>query len=182
MRLKGIIIVFFIILVQAASAQDVLTLEQAVSKALSKNYDIQISRNNADINKVNNTAGNAGMLPGVTISATDSYSKIDLAQKLSNGTDINKSNASANNLSSSAALGWTVFDGFKMFVTKRKLSEIEKLGEIQFKEQVIQTVYDVTVAYYNLVKQKQQLASLQEVINYNRERVKILQTSFSAVQ
>ena len=180
MRLKGIIIVFFIILVQAASAQDVLTLEQAVSKALSKNYDIQISRNNADINKVNNTAGNAGMLPGVTISATDSYSTIDLAQKLSNGTDINKSNASANNLSSSAALGWTVFDGFKMFVTKRKLSEIERLGEIQFKEQVIQTVYDVTVAYYNLVKQKQQLASLQEVINYNRERVKILQTSFSA--
>jgi outer membrane protein TolC len=120
------------------------------------------------------------MLPGLAINATDNYSQIALDQKLSNGTNISKSNATANNLSSNVALSWTLFDGFKMFVTKKKLSEIETLGELEFKQQVMQTVYDVTVAYYNLVKQRQQLASLQEVINYNQERVKILQTSFNA--
>ena len=39
---------------------------------------------------------------------------------------------------------------------------------------------DQLLAYYDVVRQKQQLASLNEVISYNKERVKILQTSFNA--
>jgi outer membrane protein len=179
-KLKIQAFLFLLILVPTVSAQDILTLEQALSRALNKNYDILIARTVANIDKTNNTAGNAGMLPGIAINAADNYSKIDLEQKLSNGTEISKSNASSNNLNSNIALSWTIFDGLKMFVTKKKLSEIETLGELEFKQQVFQTVYDVTVAYYNLVKQKQQLASIQEVINYNQERVKILQTSFNA--
>ncbi len=179
-KIKVQVILFLIILVPELSAQNVLTLEQAVSMALNNNYDIQLARTVAQIDKTNNTSGNAGMLPGIAVNAADNYSKINLEQNLSNGTNINKSNASSNNFSSNVSLSWTVFDGLKMFVTKKKLSEIETLGELQFKEQVMQTVYDVTVAYYNLVKQRQQLASLQEVINYNQERVKILQTSFNA--
>ena len=180
MNLRTKIITCLILLVQPLHAQDVLTLEQVVNMALKNNFDIQVARSEADIDKVNNTAGNAGMLPGVAVNGTYSKSSISLDQKLSNGTDISKPNASSSNINSNVTLSWTVFDGFKMFVTKRKLNEIETLGELQFKESVMQTVYDVTVAYYNLVKQKQQLASLQEVINYNNERVKILQTSFNA--
>jgi outer membrane protein len=179
-KLKVQVILSLIILVPAVSAQDVLTLEQAVSLALNKSFDIQFARTLAQIDKTNNTPGNAGMLPGISVNAADNYSKINLEQNLSNGTNISKSNASSNNFNSNVSLSWTVFDGLKMFVTKKKLSEIETLGELEFKQQVLQTVYDVTVAYYNLVKQRQQLASLQEVINYNQERVKILQTSFNA--
>jgi outer membrane protein len=180
MKLRIQVILFFTFLVRAVAAQDMLTLDQAVSKALNNNFDIMIARTVADIDKTNNTPGNAGMLPGITLNATDNYSKINLEQKLSSGTVIKKPDASSNNISSNVALTWTVFDGFKMFVTKKKLSEIQTLGELEFKQQVMQTVYDVTVAYYNLVKQRQQLSSLQEVINYNLERVKILQTSFDA--
>jgi outer membrane protein TolC len=180
MKYKLLTFLLLIAVFPAASAQSVLTLEEAVSKALKSNYDILLARTTADIDKVNNTAGNAGMLPGITANATDNYSKINLEQKLSNGTDIKKDNATNNALNSNVALSWTVFDGLKMFTTKQKLSQIEALGELQFKEQVLQTVYDVTIAYYNVVRQKQQLASLQEVINYNQERVKILQTSFAA--
>lgn len=170
----------FLLPLMQLKAQDTLTLDEAVNRALKNNYDILVARSNADIAKTNNTAGNAGMLPNVAINGSDNYSRIDIEQKLSSGVEIKKSNSSNNAFSSSVALSWTLFDGGKMFVTKRKLSEIETLGELEFKQQVMQTVYDVTVAYYNLVKQKQQLASLQEVINYNKERVKILQTSFDA--
>ena len=41
-------------------------------------------------------------------------------------------------------------------------------------------VYDVILAYYDVVRQKQQLASINEVITYNLERVKISQTAFDA--
>ena len=82
--------------------------------------------------------------------------------------------------SASAALTWTLFDGGKMFVTKTKLNQIQALGEIQFKDQVLQTVYNVIVAYYEVVREKQQLTSIEEVIKSNQTMVNILQTSFTA--
>jgi outer membrane protein TolC len=67
-----------------------------------------------------------------------------------------------------------------MFITKKKLNEIQSLGEIQFRDKVLQTVSDVILAYYDVVRQKQELASINEVITYNLDRVKISQTSYDA--
>lgn len=174
------LISWFLFPFSASYAQNFITADDAVSIALKNNYDILVATNSAEIGKVNNTAGNAGMLPNVSINATDTRSDNNLDQKLSNGTETKRSNVLFNNFSSNVALSWTLFDGGKMFITKAKLNEIEALGELQFKEQVMQSVYDVTVAYYDVVRQKQELNSIHEVIAYNFERVKILQTSFNA--
>ena len=166
----------------SAPAQDLklLTVDDAVAIAMKNNYDIIVARNNADIARINNTAGNAGMLPSVSLQGTDNYSLNNVNQKLSNGTTIEKANGYNNTLNAALALNWTLFDGTRMFVTKNKLGEIEKLGELQFREMVQQSVYSVIVAYYNVVSQKQQLRSINEVMAYNLERVKILQKSFDA--
>lgn len=164
----------------SAQAQLVLTANDAISIALKNSYGILVAANDAAINKANNTAGNAGMLPTVAINASDNMSLNNTKQTYSNGTEASSSNARSNSFNANIGLNWTLFDGGKMFVTKQKLGEIEALGEMQYKERVIQTVSDVTLAYYDVVKQKQQLASINEVINYNLEQVKILQTSFNA--
>jgi outer membrane protein TolC len=91
MKLKVKISLFLMILVPVVSAQNILTLEQAMTRALSKNYDILLAQTVADIDKTNNTAGNAGMLPGIAINATDNYSKINLEQQFLNGTNIRQS-------------------------------------------------------------------------------------------
>lgn len=172
------IIIFFIPLTYS---QKVLTSEDAISIALKYNYDILVARNSATTDSVNNTPGNAGMLPDVTISSTESYSTATkLHQKFSDGSIVSSSNTQSNSLNANIGLSWTLFDGGKMFVTKRKLSEIQELGEIQFRDRVLQTVYDVILAYYDVVRQKQELASINEVITYNLDRVKISQTSFDA--
>jgi len=172
------IIIFFIPLTYS---QKVLTSEDAISIALKYNYDILVARNSATTDSVNNTPGNAGMLPDVTISSTESYSTATkLYQKFSDGSIVSSSNTQSNSLTANIGLSWTLFDGGKMFVTKRKLSEIQELGEIQFRDRVLQTVYDVILAYYDVVRQKQELASINEVITYNLDRVKISQTSFDA--
>ena len=157
-----------------------LKVEDAIAYALKKNYDILLSKTGADIDRTNNTAGNAGMLPEVNLSASDNYSLYNLSQGLSGGSTITSPDATTNSFNAGIALNWTIFNGGMMFITKKKLGEIEVLGELQFREQVCQTMFDVIVAYYNVVKQKQQLASYNEVINYNNERVKILQTSYNA--
>lgn len=172
------IIIFFIPLTYS---QKVLSSEDAISIALKYNYDILVARNSATTDSVNNTPGNAGMLPDVTISSTESYSTATkLHQKFSDGSTLSSSNTQSNSLTANIGLSWTLFDGGKMFVTKRKLSEIQELGEIQFRDRVLQTVYDVILAYYDVVRQKQELASINEVITYNLDRVKISQTSFDA--
>jgi outer membrane protein len=166
----------------AADAQPMLTADEAVSIALKNNYDILVAHNDAEIAKVNNTPGNAGMLPTIAVSGSDNYSLNTGYEKLVTPPppQVKYSNVGASVFAANALLNWTLFDGGKMFVTKKKLGELESLGMLQFKTRVLQTAYDVTAAYYDVVRQKQQLASIKEAITYNQEQVTILQTSFGA--
>jgi len=162
------------------AAQQVLSADEAVALALKNNFDILIASNDASVSKINNSWGNAGFLPTAAITATDNLSINNLHQKLSSGAEINANNASFNTLAGAVALNWTLFDGGKMFVTKRKLNEIQALGELQYKDKLMQAIYNVLAAYYDIVRQKRQLVSINEVIVYNQERVKLQKTSFEA--
>jgi outer membrane protein len=176
------ILIHLSVILALANAADVPTLsaDDAVSIALKNNYDIVVAHNNAEIAKVNNTPGNAGMLPSVAITGSENYSLDKVNQKLPNNLPDVDTNEVTNSIDAGIFLNWTLFDGGKMFITKRKLGELEALGGLQLKDQVLQTVYDVIVAYYNVVQQKQQLASYNVVIAYNQDHVNILQTSFNA--
>ncbi len=162
------------------NGQDVLTIDDAVSIALKNNYSILVSRNDADIAKVNNTAGNAGMLPEVRASGSGNYELNTIHQQLKAGGENNFASLPTSSFNAGTELTWTLYDGGKMFVTKDKLDEIQILGELQFRRQVLQTVYDVIAAYYDVVKQKQELVSIQEAMAYNKERVRIAEAGFNA--
>lgn len=163
-----------------ADGQNTISVEDAVQIALKNNFNILVARNDADITKVNNTPGNAGMLPGIQMSGSGVYELNNVHQGLSGGTENNNPSNSSTIFNAGTQLSWTLFDGGKMFVTKNKLNEIEALGEIQFKERVLATMYNVIAAYYDVVRQKQELNSINEVINYNRERVTIAQAGYNA--
>ena len=173
-------VIFSALLIQASMGQALLTPEDAVNIAVKNNYDILISQTSSEISRADNTAGNAGLLPDIGLNITDNYAHNNTSLELSSGETINSSNAHSNVLNGNVELNWTLFDGGKMFVTKKKLNEIESLGEIQFQDQVNQTVYDVITAYFDVVRQKQQLSSINEAIDFNSERVKILEASFNA--
>ena len=178
MKILPIILLAFLCTI--VHAQKAITVDDAISIALKNNFDILVSRNDADVAKVNNTAGNAGMLPTVAITGTGNYGLNNTTQKLSSGTENNYNSVSTTALSAGAQLNWNLFDGGKMFVAKNKLNEIQALGEIQYKDKVMQTLFEVIAAYYDVVKQKQQLNSINEALNYNRDRVTIAQAGFNA--
>ena len=99
------LIIFFPII---TFAQNVLTVDEAVSIALKNNFDILVALNNADIDKVNNTPGNAGMLPNIAITGSDSYSPgSNIEQKLPGGTSSSTSNSQSNSINATAGLSWT---------------------------------------------------------------------------
>jgi outer membrane protein len=167
-------------LFSGVEGQKILSVDEAVQIALKNNFDILVAHNDAYIAKVNNTPGNAGMLPDIKMSGSGSYEVNNIHQGLPAGGESNYPSLSSKMLSAGAQLSWTLFDGGKMFVTKNKLNEIETLGEIQFKDQVLNTMYNVIAAYYDVVRQKQELASINEVMNYNKERVTIAKAGYNA--
>ncbi len=176
--MKSFFIIVFIFVFSIAEAQTLLTVDNAVKIALKNNYGILVARNDAAISKNNNTIGNAGMFPNVTIIGNGSYELNNVDQTYSNGSETNYTGLSSTSYNVGTELSWTLFDGGKMFITKNKLNEIEALGEIQFKDKVLLTQYEVISAYYDVVRLKQQLFLINEIINYNTELVKILQISF----
>ena len=129
MKLKIYYFLFFInIIIVTSVAQKPITVDDAVAIALKSNYDILVARNDADIDKINNTAGNAGMLPSLALNGSDNFSNYNSRVEQTGGAVLTNPNARTNALSANVALNWTLFDGGKMFVTKNKLSEIEALG------------------------------------------------------
>ena len=165
---------------QLVNAQNALSIDDAINIALKKNYDIRIARNDAQVSKENNTPGNAGMLPTVGVVGSGSYAVNNTTQKLTGGTENSYPNSASSSLSLGLQLNWTLFDGGKMFVTKSKLNEIQSLGEIQFKDNVLRTMFSVIAAYYDVVRQKQQLNSINEVLNYNQNRLEVAQAKYNS--
>ncbi len=180
MKTKSVLLILFLATTFFSNAQKLLTVDEAIEIALKNNYDIKVATNDAEIAKINNTLGNAGMLPTMEITGSGNTGVANTYQKLQNGTENNYNSVLSTSLNAGIQLNWTLFDGGKMFVTKSKLNEIESLGDLQFKEKVLSTTYQIVAAYYNVVRQKQLLVSINEVINYNQERVKINQTGFEA--
>lgn len=180
MGIRFICLILLLVVFSAAEAQKVITVEESVQIALKNNFDILVARNDADIARINNTAGNAGMLPMVQASGSGSYKVNEVHQELSGGTTNNYSTLSTSGMSAGAGLSWTLYDGGKMFVTKERLNQIEALGELQYKNQVLTTVFDVIAAYYDVVRQKEELNSINQVIKYNQERVTIAQAGYNA--
>jgi outer membrane protein len=172
--------VMVLCMLNMAYAQQVLTLTDALSIALQNNYSIQVAKNDADITKNNNQVGAAGMLPSVTGTATQDNQQVDANQKFNTGIETNRKNANTHVLSANVELGWTLFDGLKMFATKNKLEELQNIGELRMRSQIEQTFVRVIRAYYDVVLAKQQLKANQDAVELSKQRFTFADEKFKA--
>lgn len=174
---KGLV---FIVLLSAynVKAQEVLTVDQAIELALKNNYDVQLAKNDAEIARLANTPGNAGMLPRLSATLTDNFSYSHLDQKLANGTETHKDGVTANTVVPSLNFSWTLFDGLKMFATKGKLKTLQEIGQLNVKDTLQTIVAQVSDAYYDVVAAQQQLRSINEAIELYQLSAKIAETQF----
>ncbi|WEK34670.1 MAG: TolC family protein [Candidatus Pseudobacter hemicellulosilyticus] len=155
------------------SAQEILRLEDAVAAALQNNYDIRLSRNDSAAYSLDASYAYAGFLPRLNATGTKVWNVNAQKQELQDGRKPEATGIKSSNLTASLQLNWTLFDGLKMFVTRERLLELEKLGDLGVKNQVTNTVATVVNNYYNIVRTKQQLKAVEEQISINEERVKL---------
>jgi len=156
-----------------AFPKDSLTIEEAIGTALQNNFEIQLSRNDSAIAALDYGYRNAGLLPRLNANMGILLNNNSQQQTLADGTKRDRSGIKSNNTNASVGLSWTLFDGLGMFVTRDKLSEFIRLGELLIKEQVTNTVSDVINTYYNIVRQDQQLKTINELMAISDERYKL---------
>ncbi|PHK34272.1 transporter [Nostoc linckia z16] len=177
--MKSILLLLAIVFSAAAPAQELLTLEDAVAQALKNNYDIRLASNDLRIDQQNVSLANAGILPSVSGTFTQNNSIQNSTQVRTDGTTQELDNAKNNNLNYGVNLGWTIFDGFRMFARYDQLKEIEKLGSTELKLTITTRVADVMETYFDLVQQQQLLKSLDTAIVISSQRVDLARNRYT---
>ncbi|MGY3053867.1 outer membrane protein [Pedobacter sp. UYEF25] len=168
-----IVALWLIAFAQLASAQEILSLQQAITIALHNNYDIKLIKNDLAIAQNNVSPGNAGMLPAVAGNFTTGGNRQNAVQTQQSGTEKVTNGAKSTNLSYGVGLDWTVFDGFRMFATYDKLKVLEQQGQAVAKAQILTTVSNVINAYYQMAKQQQLVIAADTSIDISKLRVSI---------
>ncbi|MBK6993405.1 MAG: TolC family protein [Lewinellaceae bacterium] len=156
-----------------------LTPDEAVRIALEANYDIRISQADADIARLNNTKGNAGMLPTVNFVANENFT-LSASSKNWRMAPSSRKRRPFNNANAGVQLSWTLFDGRRMQITKKRLGELESLGQTNLQNTVQQTTASVLQGYYDIVRGRLQERALAEVILLNEERLRIAEARLAA--
>lgn len=163
----------------SASAQETLTLQQAIDLGLKNAYSISIANSQREIASNNFQLGRAAFLPSFDINASGSLSNYNTQQSYANGLEINRNSVKSNNINASAGLNWTIFDGMKMFASYSKLKELQEMGEISAKIAVENSIAHIMIAYFSIVKEQEVLETIKRMIVTYEERVKITERKFN---
>ncbi len=169
---------FFILFLNSffsAHAQNKLSLDEAVSRALKNNLGILISTNDAQQSKNNVTKGNAGFLPNINLVAGETPNTSYSNQSYSTGLKVDKPTFS-NNMNAGVQVSWILYNGKRMNLEYDRLKELQTLGELGIKSRAEQLIYDVMRAYFNVVRQQELYNGLRDQLDLYEERLRIAQT------
>lgn len=161
------------------TAQDTLTLYQAIEAGLENNYSIIIAKNDVQIARNDNTLGNAGFLPAVGINASQNNTITTTHQEQFNGTVKDVSNGHNTNYNAGIQLTWTLFDGFSMFISKNMLEVLEKMGETEARVVIENTVSEIILNYYGIIQQEKMIQVLRDAVDLSLQRKKIAEAKLS---
>jgi len=177
--MKKTLLYIFLLLPLITSAQVPLSITNAIDTALLNNFDILIAKSNTDINRVSNSFGNAGGLPSVNGTTSDNNSLYNLKQKTSSGIDITKNNVKSSSINAGVTASMVLFNGFKITATKGKLNYLQKLSELQLNQQIQNTIAQVMVMYYDIIRQQSYLNIIQSSLDVSSKKLDIVKDRYN---
>ncbi len=157
-------------------AQQPLRLGDAINIALKNSYDIELARNNLEINTINNTYGVAGGLPIVAGTGSGREQVNSVTQKLNTGELINRGAATGNTASAGVQGSILLYNGMHVVATKNRLEELEKQNKEYLNASIENIIATVMTQYYDVVRQQSYMSTLDTSIAVGQERVDIVKT------
>ena len=161
--------VFYILLFLSFQyiSQDSLPLSKAIEIGLEKNYDIRLTLKNVEISTLFNNWGEAGRLPQLTINLGQNNS---LSDQRKNPISFAPYLFQSTDLSSNAALNWTLFNGFGIKANKIKLEQLQLQSENTATLAIENTIHGIILAYYQAKMQIEQLSLLNNIVQLSYEK------------
>ncbi|WP_375416691.1 TolC family protein [uncultured Hymenobacter sp.] len=152
-----------------------LTLQEATQLALNQNFGIRLARQDEQLATNNFTRGNAGQLPSLTGNATRTFNRNNINQRFGDSDPRVVNGGTSNLLNSNVTLGWTIFDGFAMFIAYDQLRTLRQQQQAISRATVEETVEDVSNAYFAVVREAGKIRSLEEALAIGQARVDLTQ-------
>jgi len=154
--------ILFLLAGTCGFAQERLTFEEAMSLALSRNHQVTIARNNAKIASNSANIGNAGLLPGVSLTGGTTYQEGGSAM----------SSEGATTTSGSVSANYTFFDGLGTIYRFKRLQAGKVLGEADARALIESTLLGVSSAFYAAASAYENVQIAEELLAISQERVK----------
>lgn len=170
-RNNFVILSLFLFLPFITFSQDILALDEAIAIGLENSFSIRIARNETQIAQNNNTLGNAGFLPQVGVNANHNSSYQNRYNEFADGSSASDNAFPTHGLSANAQLGWTLFDGFAMFIRKEKLETFNELSNLQLRMTVENTIAQIVHTFYSIAYNENLCKSYKDQMNLSRERL-----------
>jgi outer membrane protein TolC len=168
----------FLLLSTSTVAQELLTIENAISTALQNNYNIKISKLSQEVAANNAEFMNAGFMPSVDLQFNKNWSNQNVKQEFLDGRLNTRDGAKSQNFGSSANLSWTLFDGLGMFYQLDRLENLQNASVLATKVSIENVLADVLVAYYTVTLQNERLLVLKNSIVLSEKRVEIAKNKY----
>tara|TARA_R110001599_G_scaffold86043_1_gene230914 strand:+ start:21815 stop:23122 length:1308 start_codon:yes stop_codon:yes gene_type:complete len=178
MKMKIALALFFFALIKV-SAQEPLTIAEAVQLGLEHNLSIKISKKSAETSANNSDMSYGALLPTFGVTANKSFSNTDVTQQLANSNETREiKDAKTNNLNISPTLNWTVFDGLGMFHTRDRLKAQAQLGEDDLQIQIENNIALISNAYYRVVLEQERARVFQDALDLSKQRLGLAYTRY----
>ncbi len=173
-------ILFFLFVFSGFKASSqILTLSEAITKALAQNYSVKVAKNNIEIAQNTNNIGNAGLLPTLGVNAGYSYTNSKADLEFSGGIPPqNDAVQESQNYNASIVANYVLFNGLANITAFKQLGAQSDLAELQTRLSIESTVLQVVNAYFQLVREQQQLEILSFTKSISKERLKRTEISY----
>ena len=174
---RFLLVLLAIVISKVITAQEKLSLADAVKIAVQNSYDIKLVENTVAIAKNNNSYGVAGGLPTVSSTATNNNTSSTIHQTFPDPSrNTTRSGVEGTTVNGSLNVSMILFNGFRVAATKDRLESIEKQSAATLQNQLLNTSSVVMQQYYNVVRQEAYLKTIQKSIEASEQRVAIVKT------
>ena len=162
-----------LVLFSSSYAQKVYELTDCIKTGLEKNFSLLVTKNSETIAKNNYTRGNAGFLPSISLSRGHSGTLYDVYNNIFDTTHTETRNIFNTSSSGSLSMDWTIFNGFNVVNTYKKLGELKELGTLNTQMEIENLIADIISGYYNYIQQVQLLNNIKYAVALSKERLRI---------
>jgi outer membrane protein len=159
--------------VQTPLPSDTLRLDDALDLALRNNPEVGLALNLEGRARTRTGPGEAGFLPRLSLSAGEGFTRSDTDQTFLGQDPRSLRGAESRQGGIGARVDWTVCEGLGRGPRMDRLEREAREVGLSAREAVQGILSQVTLAYFELARQQQQIRVLEETLETSEERLRI---------